>query len=400
MKLTKLEAANLLGRKESDLKEFCDKDPFNNNNEIHGYICMHANHAYGALVLGEVNGFDVSPKPIWCTPKLHYPFQNKEEGREYHWPRFKAINVYDKLDGTNVCAYSYGDASGNRYITFKTRLTPVLRGGNFGDFAGMWQELIAAYPQLTLRHVPDVLDGTYALSFELYGGRNPHLIQYKIPLDFRLLFGIRQDDWCIVLPSHWEEYDLQHNPVLATFKGNTDITAFYEKQREEAQAHNKEAADGTIEGTEGFVFYVTDEHDIVHMFKCKPEMVEAIHWKSDMIPMGSIVTTVINAVEDYQVSEGEDLYKSEQFFNHIVTLLKEEFTDAQIEKSHDRIKHGLMKGVDKLFLQQAVESALSKIDLRGTKNEVMRQMSQFFDRSQMTRVYNAMRDMGMFPTVH
>jgi len=399
--MLKTDAAQLLNKKESDLKEFCEFDIFNNNNKIRGYICVSSSsHTYGTLVIFEVNDVRVVPQVIYATPKLRYPFDSKEDGRHYHWPRFKAINVYDKLDGTNICAYSYADASGNRYVTYKTRLTPILRGGSFGDFAGMWQELLEAYPQLKLQNVENVLDGSFALSFELFGGRNPHLIQYHVPLDFRLLFGIRQEDHAIILPSFWEEFNLNHNENVATFKGNADITAFYEKQREEAQAHNKEAADGTIEGTEGFVFYVTDEHDIVHMFKCKPEMVEAIHWKSDMIPMGSIVTTVINAVEDYQVSEGEDLYKSEQFFNHIVTLLKEEFTDAQIEKSHDRIKHGLMKGVDKLFLQQAVESALSKIDLRGTKNEVMRQMSQFFDRSQMTRVYNAMRDMGMFPTVH
>lgn len=300
------------------------------------------------------------------------------------------------VHNSNICAYSYADFDGKRYITFKTRLTPILRGGNFGDFAGMWKELIEKNPQLTLRHVPDVLNGTYALSFELYGGRNPHLIQYHIPLDFRLLFGIRQNDWCIELPSRWEEYDLHHNEVLATFKGNTDITAFYEKQREEAQAHNKEAADGTIEGTEGFVFYVLTEHDRHEMFKCKPEMVEAIHWKSDMIPMGSIVTTVINAVEDYQVSEDENLLKSESFFNHILTLLKEEFTDAQIEKSHGRIKHGLLKGVNKLFLRRDVENALKKVDVTRTKNEIMRDMSQFFDRTQMSQVFNAMREMGIF----
>lgn len=399
--MLKIDAAQLLNKKESDLKEFCELDIFNNNNKVRGYICVSSSsHTYGSLVIFEVNDVAVVPQVIFATPKLHYPFQSKEEGREYHWPRFKAINVYDKLDGTNVCAYSYGDASGNRYITFKTRLTPILRGGNFGDFAGMWQELIAAYPQLTLRHVPDVLNGTYALSFELYGGRNPHLIQYHIPLDFRLLFGIRQNDWCIVLPAQWEEYDLHHNDVLATFKGNADITAFYEKQREILQANNQVAADGAIEGSEGCVFYVLTEYDRNEMFKCKPEMVEAIHWKSDMIPMGSIVTTVINSIEDYEVSQGEDLYKSETFFNHIIELLKEEFTDAQIEKSHDRIKHGFHKGLDKLFLQKAVEEALNKVDLTGTKREIMRAMSQFFDRTQMTRVYNAMRDMGFFPTLH
>lgn len=393
--MLKIDAANLLGRKESDLKEFCDNDPFNPGNQIRGYICMHANHCYGALVIFEVNGQPTQPQVVFGTPKLHYPFQNKDEGREFHWPRFTAVTVYDKLDGTNILAYSYADATGERYITFKTRLTPVLRSGNFGDFCGMWKEILQDYCHI--QAIPSVLSGEFALSFELFGGRNPHLIKYNVPLDFRLLFGIRQKDWAIILPQRWNGCCIKDLQPIDVFKNSDNIIEFYEKHRDQAQANNKVCEDGAIEGTEGFVFYATLEDGNNAMFKCKPEMVEAIHWKSDMIPMGSIVTTVINSIEDYEVSQGEDLYKSETFFNHIIELLKEEFTDAQIEKSHDRIKHGFHKGLDKLFLQQMVEEALKKVNLSGTKNEVMREMSQFFDRSQMTRVYNAMRDMGIFP---
>jgi hypothetical protein len=396
--MLKIDAANLLGRKESDLKEFCDNDPFNPGNQIRGYICMHANHCYGALVIFEVNGQPTHPQVVYGTPKLHYPFQNKDEGREFHWPKFKAVTVYEKLDGTNILAYSYADVNGKRYVTFKTRLTPILRSGNFGDFCGMWQEILEVYPQI--QNVSNVLDGTFALSFELYGGRNPHLIKYNILLDFRLLFGIRQSDWAIMLPGLWVEHDIHVNKPKEIFKNSENIIEFYEKHRDTAQLYNKINEDGSIDGVEGFVFYATLEDGNNAMFKCKPEMVEAIHWKSDMIPMGSIVTTVINSIEDYEVAQGEDLYQSETFFNHIIELLKEEFTDAQIEKSHDRIKHGFHKGLDKLFLQQMVEEALKKVNLSGTKNEVMREMSQFFDRSQMTRVYNAMRDMGIFPIIN
>lgn len=396
--MIKIEAANLLNCKESALKEFCDNDVFNVGNKIHGYICMTADYRYGALVIFEVNEVATLPQVIYATPKLHYPFSHKEDGRIYHWPKFKAINVYEKLDGTNICAYSYGDANGNRFITFKTRLTPILRSGNFGDFAGMWMEILAL--NKFIQQVPDVLEGKFSLSFELYGGRNPHLIKYKIPLDYRLLFGICQVDHTIVLPSFWEEFNINHNIPDYIMKSNRDITSFYNDLRVQAQDNNIIDEDGSIIGTEGYVFYVVTEDDKVEMFKCKPEMVEEIHWQNDNIAISSIITTVINAVEDYCMHNDENLYQSKTFFDYVVELLKEEFTDAQIEKSHDRIKHGIQKGIDKLFLQRAVEEALKKVDLTGNKNEIMRAMSQYFNRLQMTRVFNAMRDMGIFPNYY
>lgn len=98
--MLKIDAANLLNKKESDLKEFCEFDIFNNNNKVRGYICVSSSsHTYGSLVIFEVNEEPTHHQVIYATPKIHYPFQHKEEEREYHWPRFKAINVYDKLDG-------------------------------------------------------------------------------------------------------------------------------------------------------------------------------------------------------------------------------------------------------------------------------------------------------------
>ena len=93
--------AKLLDVKSEVLSEFEVEDTFNPGNRIAGVICRQSDHRYGALVITSVNGCDVTPQVIYCTPKLHYPFGSSDEGdRTYHWPKdIKRVEVYPKLDG-------------------------------------------------------------------------------------------------------------------------------------------------------------------------------------------------------------------------------------------------------------------------------------------------------------
>jgi len=97
--MRRIDVAQIFNIKESELKEFCENDPFNEGNIIHGYLSIRATHVYGALCIFEVNGKPTEPQIIYGTPKLLYPFSNNDGDRIYRWPRFKYISVFDKLDG-------------------------------------------------------------------------------------------------------------------------------------------------------------------------------------------------------------------------------------------------------------------------------------------------------------
>ena len=111
----------------SDYREFDVEDSFNGN-RLQGYISLQSTDLYGALLIETVNGESV-PQLIRCTPKMHYPFD--KNGR-WNFPKAVRIERYEKLDGTNIFAYRYGDAEGNVYIGYKTRLLPVLGDSQIG----------------------------------------------------------------------------------------------------------------------------------------------------------------------------------------------------------------------------------------------------------------------------
>ena len=82
-------------------------------------------------------GGAAAPQRIFATPKLHYPFG--KDGR-FHFPPIHTAHLYEKLDGTNVLAYRYADADGRARLTYKLRLSPVLRNSKWGPFLDYWHQ--------------------------------------------------------------------------------------------------------------------------------------------------------------------------------------------------------------------------------------------------------------------
>jgi len=377
------QAAKLLDVEASTLEPFSATDPYNSH-ALEGYLCKQSDHRYGALVIYKVNGDTTAPQVIYCTPKLHYPF-SKDTDRNYHWPKFKKVRVYEKLDGTNIFAYRYFDVSGVGYTTFKTRLTPVLRANKFGDFISLWNSVLDKYPDLRRICFTYPKEG-YGLSFELYGLRNIITIKYDTPIDTRLLFLV-DNDGCVEIPESatWPSSINLALKACAELNSNQEITEFYNKLRQEAEAKNTHNEDGSITGTEGYVFYVLTEDDRWMLFKCKPEDIEKIHWASDSIPKISIYNTVLNAVEDF---EGD--ITSQAFKDHISVLLAEEYTDVQIQKSFERINKCIADGVKHLLFKQKLQEVVATISLNGDKGFIMRQLSKHFPKNEMSNVYNTM----------
>ena len=359
----------------NDYQEFCEIDPFNPENEVAGFISRKATEYYGALLITEINGKKVSSQLIMGTPKMHYPFDSRPDGsRNYKFPSAKNIEIYEKLDGTNVLAYYYSDGE-YRYLTYKTRLRPFLQSGRFGDFLNMWKEVGIPYEE-EIRREMDRSDCN--LSFELYGLRNPHLVVYAKPLDIALLFGVTNIGR-ILPPSQLKNPDV---PIVNRLKViDKDYALNYEEMREELQAGLKQEEEGYYSGTEGTVWYLNTPDDKCLQLKCKPETIEAIHFSAGVgISRNVIIATCWNAFENVDTLT----------LDFIKQLLLEEFKPEIIEAKHYLIEECIVFVTKEAEFRKGVVEDYRKLDMNILlqKADVMRIMAQKYAKKDMRKVYS------------
>jgi len=306
---------------------FTATDPFNNNNIVEGII-FNSNDRYGDLLIKSVNGVSCE-QYIHTTPKVFYPsdtisypaYLNKIETNEFNLPDYDEVIVYNKYDGTNICLFSYKDAEGVIYRSFKTRLTPFLRPSLWGSWIEMWKRCMKNRPIDAL-----ISQHNINFSFELYGYLNPILTEYKIPLDSVLLFGI--DNGEIIIPHEFVDKYSNIANIVYKFSKNDNFHFTYEELRSEM---NK-----TIERegyvVEGCVLYGIKDNKVVFVYKCKPDLILQNIRNSPnriyKISYKTIYNTCINALESFNGGSLED---------ETIKLLKEEFTDETIERSKEVI---------------------------------------------------------------
>ena len=91
------------------------QDPYNTDNFLTGWIQMTGGDEYGTLLISEVNDRP-APQRLAATPKTAYPYR-----RDRAWLLNHAEQILssDKYDGSNICQYSYQDADGNHFTSFK-----------------------------------------------------------------------------------------------------------------------------------------------------------------------------------------------------------------------------------------------------------------------------------------
>jgi hypothetical protein len=310
---------------------------------------------------------------IWGTPKLNYPFDRN--GR-YNWPVINQLEIYEKLDGTNILAYHYKHDDRD-FISFKTRLSPVISDMQFGNFKSMWVEYYEDNGWID--EVID-LNPEYNLSFELFGARNPITIVYEFPLEVNLLFAIHRDNHSIRPPSQLKlpnDAKVASGGKIRSLKNaNSDqLIEFYNIFRTQDSKNNKKSL-----STEGRVFYV--HTDKWHLFKCKPEEIEKIHWTAGgSIPKISLWNTIINAFEDIETPTMDDIEE----------LLLEEYTKEQIIKSKRKFEKFYKKALKDMDFKKKVNEAWAKareagFDIREDKNKTMRFLADFFDKHEMKKV--------------
>ena len=361
-------AVNLLELREKWLEPFDVLDPFSGV-RLEGYLSLKPDHRYGALALLRV-GEEDAPQRILATPKLHYPF---DRSGAFHFPLVRKIDVFEKIDGTNVLAYPFIDAENRRHITYKLRLHPVLRNGKWGHFLDMWREMLERYPQIP--EIPVV--NRCAVSFELFGYRNALLMLYETPLDCALLFGVEADGRYRSI----DELDCRGVPVpthLGALKAGEDPVAAYGRIRERLQAMIQSRDDEKLSGYEGAVWYVTTTKMERVLFKCKPESVEAIHWKGG-VNKGAVMATCWNMMET------EDALH----YGKLERLLLEEYSQAEIDAFREHIDACMEAVGEELRFRDLVLAAYSNIGIKLTedKTSVMRRLSGEFPRALMKKVY-------------
>lgn len=354
------------------LEPFDVADPFNGGMRLRGYLCRRPDHRYGALAITHV-GEELVPQLVLATPKLHYPF-----GRDghFHFPTLRRVYLYEKLDGTNVLAYRYRDDKGNRHLTYKLRLFPVLRNSRWGPFLDMWREILQQYPGL-----PQMVDkNNCQVSFELYGARNTHLMIYDQALAVATLFGVRDDGGIVpALKLHLD--GLPAAPLVGELAAGEDPVAKYAQIRAEMEARMRKRDDDKLAGMEGTVWYVEEPGGAVSMWKCKPESVEAIHWTAG-INKQAVLATCWNLLET-----AEDLR-----YETLLPLLAEEYALEDIERFRPHVDECIGEVRAALAFQDRVVAEYGRVGLsvHTNKAEVMRALSGSFRRDEMKRVYSTL----------
>ncbi|MDI6791795.1 MAG: hypothetical protein QME81_02845 [bacterium] len=376
------EVKELFGK---DYTEFCEVDPFNPKNEMAGVISRKSNEYYGSLIITRVNNREITPQLIMGTPKMHYPFGESADGtRNYAFPSAKYIEIYEKLDGTNVLSYFYTDGE-NRYLTYKTRLRPFLGSSRFGDFYNMWKETAAPYidrlRQIMIKH-------NCNLSFELYGARNPHLVVYKNPLDIALLFGVTNTGK-IMSPTKLglaaeEDYSsLDEIPLVKRFRViNRDYVWNYETTQKELEANLKQEEEGYYSGLEGTVWYLHLIDGRCLQIKCKPETIETIHFSAGAggLNKNIVIATCWNAFENVDTLT----------IDFVKQLLIEEFQPEIVEANHYLIERcvGFVTREAEFRNRVLDEYRALGMSILLNKREVMRSLSAKFPKQQMKKVYS------------
>ena len=367
-------AVKLTGVDASYLQPFDVADPFNENLPLRGFLSQRPDHRYGGLAITHVGGVPAE-QFIPATPKLHYPFG--KDGK-FHFPRVQRIHVYEKFDGTNVLAYRYADGEGRLRLTYKLRLSPVLRNSRFGPFLDLWREILARHPNISKLAEANAC----SISLEMYGKRNAHLILYENDLDAAVLFGVDQKS-AIVAPCRLALLGVPAAPLACELSAGDDPVAKYAEVRAAMEMRNRPAEDDKLTGTEGTVWYVEDPSGHLSMWKCKPESVEEIHWAVG-INKKAVLATCWNFLET----------SDHLTYAALLPLLLEEYTPEDVEKYRGNIEQSIAAvQVEFEFREQVLAKydalAAQGLSIHTDKGAVMRELSKQFERSEMKKVFSA-----------
>jgi hypothetical protein len=287
-------AATLFGVSDKHVSDFSRIDPFNNH-LVTGFICRKRNQNGGSLVITSVNGV-ATQQVIWATPKLAYPY--KPDSTDLMDFSNKVVKYYfaEKWNGMNVLFYKYVDNHGQVCITAKSKGTPFIGDSDVGNFLSLLKEAMLTndYKESFDDFVedPDVV----AISYELCGTKEPHLVNYEFQIELKPLFVIKKSGNISPIINIHEKSNgvgnfqysfagyvnaIEKNENIHKRIRNVQDRCFFENE----QYRRKNGLSIKYEYnhflTEGMVLYLLDRDDNVIdnvMYKIKPKDIEEVHW--------------------------------------------------------------------------------------------------------------------------
>ncbi|KAL6071799.1 FYR N-terminal domain-containing protein [Balamuthia mandrillaris] len=326
-------------------------DPYNPGNTLVGFICRKEGPFVGSLYITQVNYEKLDePQVIYATPKLLYPYRKEED----HVYKNFAVSVaasmshsYDgeeeeeeekekekdtdeangqpssvltsfflsnKWNGTNVLVYKYTDREGQVYVSLKSKGSPFLTNGHYGNF----EDQVRKAPELKRRPsqksfkptsktflpfddtLPECLQplldtSVQSISFELCGDLLPHLVKYNFAIAMKPLFVIYTDGSISPYqvaadgPTSGEKDDECYGPEQ--FEQERVVKICQTFQERDFEANEKFRADKGLPHRyeynhfikEGRVLYLLDERGRVpkrKLYKVKPRDIEEVHWST------------------------------------------------------------------------------------------------------------------------
>ncbi len=319
-------------------QEFKEKDPYNPQNTVEGIIYKD-NPRYGNLLILKVNDKDVV-QYVETTPKFYYPggVSSHYKYTPNKFPKYDYIKIFDKIDGTNICMFSYKDINGVVYRSYKTRLVPFLKESTWGSWIDMWNKCMELHP--TIEHLINIKNVNF--SFEMYGSLNRIITDYKVPLDIALLFGIKKDGE-LLDPQLFEDY-MPTPKFLGYSYSEEDPDQLYEGRRQlmEQQYEKKPAS------VEGNMLYGFLDDRIVFVFKCKPDSVLENMEQSGKptLTRRVIYNTGVNALESTD--------KMDTLYDETINLLQEEFPIDLIDLYKIKIKKIVQKVINDTIFKNTI----------------------------------------------
>lgn len=280
------------------------------------------------------------------------------------------------VHNSNILAYGYTDGR-KTFVTYKTRLQPLLKASRWGDWGALWRVMLQKYPDIPT--LPE--RNNAAVSFELYGSMNPHLVAYDVALDVKVLFGVTVKGE-IVPVSALDTGSVAPAKLEAEVRNQSELRATYERLREKMTALNRANAHTGKFVTEGMVLYCHTLEGKVIPYKLKPEEIEEIHWAAGQGISKSIVQQACwKALEN-----GYDLS-----VDSVRCILEEDWEPRQVDVvTAAGFVNDVITDIERqvAFKAEVLERyrALG-VSLRENKSAVMRALSPHFNKSDMQKVY-------------
>lgn len=364
-------------------KSFKMIDPFNPQNEVEGLI-YNSNLRYGDLLIQKVNG-------KWCeqyvhvTPKFRYPgdVDSPRNVKPGVFPKYSKIRVYNKLDGTNICMFRYYDKDYNIFTSYKTRLVPFLGSSAYGDWLTLWKKMMLVYPEQLSR----LIDNTaYNFGFEMFGAYNKILINYDVPLDNRLLYGIDRETGMIIDPI---DFNYPKAEILTEFGSDVNPDVKYEEFRQKMDAAYKAG-----KPIEGCMLYIHCIDGSTKVWKCKPDSVLELQMESNPknVSYKNAYATAINA--------SESAVTLDELLNETVELLKEEYIPFFIEISMPQIRKAVRDAIAFISMKNKVVDGFKALNLQWRSDDkdqikrIMNEMVKRFPNYRPSDIYNIIKAYG------